>query len=105
VDRTVVRKDTCVSGTWGEVAQSVEERCFRSKAADVDDRLNEGLRSFLRQVVTNAAGDEAVLIFARELVAIGRTGCVDCTVGVAFHGDRGHGDSLLGVRQLELVRI
>ena len=92
VDRTVVRKDPCVSGTWGEVAQSLEERCFRSKAADVDHSLGESLRSFLRQIVADAAGDEAVLIFARELIAIRRAGRVDCTVGVAFHGDRGHGD-------------
>ena len=64
----------------------------RSITVYVDDSLGKGLRSLLRQVVADAAGDEAVLILARELIAIRRAGRVDCTVGVAFHGDRGHGD-------------
>src|SRR5580693_9367500 len=63
-----------------------------SQAFNIDDGLREGLRSFLRQVVADAAGDKAVLILARELSAIRRAGRVDCTVGVAFHGDRGHSD-------------
>ena len=61
-------------------------------SVDVNDRLGEGLRSFLRQIVPYAAGDEAVLVFAREPVPIRSAGRVDCTVGVALHGDRGHGD-------------
>src|SRR5579859_3862123 len=63
-----------------------------SGTVDVDDRLGERLRGFLRQVVPDAAGDEPVRIFARELAAIGGRVRVRRAVGVAFEGDRGHGD-------------
>jgi len=59
---------------------------------DVDDGSGTGLRSILRQVVAATAGDEAVLILARELIAICCAGRVDCPVGIAFHGGGRHGD-------------
>jgi hypothetical protein len=31
---------------------------------DVGDRLGEGLRRFLRQIVSDASGDKAMLVFA-----------------------------------------
>ena len=42
--------------------------------------------------MADTACNEPVIIFAREPFAIRRAGRVDCTVGVTFHGDRGHGD-------------
>ena len=50
------------------------------EAVYVDDSLGEGLRGFLREVVSDAAGDEPVVILAGELVAIGCAGRVDCPV-------------------------
>src|SRR3984893_9741048 len=63
-----------------------------SCVADVDDGLSEGPRGFLRQIVTNAAFDQPVLVLAGEFVAIRRRHRMRRTVGVAFKGDRGHGD-------------
>jgi hypothetical protein len=59
---------------------------------DVDDGLSEGLRGFLGQIVTNAAFDQPVLVLAEEFVAIRRRHRMRRTVGIAFKGDRGHGD-------------
>ena len=42
--------------------------------------------------MSDAAGDEPVVILAGELVAIGCAGRVDCPVGVTFHGDGWHRD-------------
>src|SRR5580698_1590283 len=57
-----------------------------------DDRFGEGLRSLLRQIVADAALDEAVLISPGEFAAIGCGVGMGRAVGVAFHGDRGHCD-------------
>ena len=63
------------------------------KAVDVDHGLREGLRGFLWQIVADAAGDDAAVIFAGEFLAIGRwVRRVRRTIGVAFEGDGGHGD-------------
>ena len=64
----------------------------QSKTVNVDDRLGKSLRSFLWQIVTDASGNEPVVILGGELAAIGCAGRVDCPVGVAFHGDGRHGD-------------
>ena len=46
------------------------------KPGHVDHRLGEGLRRFLRQIVPDAAGDQAVGVFAGELVGVGLgSGC------------------------------
>src|ERR1700679_658471 len=58
-----------------------------SKAVDVNHGLREGLRSFLWQIVTDAACEEAVIVFAGEPFSIRRRGRMRGTVGVAFHGD------------------
>jgi hypothetical protein len=42
---------------------------FRSKTVDVDNRLCEGLRRFLRQIVADAARDEPGIILAGKLIA------------------------------------
>src|SRR6266536_626599 len=55
--------------------------------ADVDDGLGKGLRGLLRQVVSNPAGDDPVLVFAGEHLGVsgglrmGRTG------GITFKSD------------------
>jgi hypothetical protein len=63
-----------------------------SQTINVDDSFGEGLRSFLRQVVADAASDETLFMLARELIAICCAVEVNCTVGVAFHGDSRHAD-------------
>src|SRR2546421_10650218 len=59
---------------------------------DVDDGLGECLRSLLRQVVPDAAGDGPVRVRARELRRVGAGFRMGCAVGVTFEGDRRHGD-------------
>ena len=59
---------------------------------DVDDRLGEGLRRFLRQVVADAALDGPVRIPAGEFPGVGGGLRMRRAVGVAFHRDGGHGD-------------
>jgi hypothetical protein len=62
----------------------------RSDFGDVDDCFSEGLRSFLRQVVPDAALDRPVLVSARKFLGIGGGVRVRRTVGVTFEGDGGH---------------
>src|SRR5215467_11404489 len=64
----------------------------RSGFGDVDDGLSKGLRSFLRQVVPDAAIDGPVRVFARELLGVGARVRVGRTIGVAFEGDGRHRD-------------
>ena len=64
----------------------------RSETVDVDDRLGESLRGFLRQVVTDAAADDPVRILARKLLAVGVGVRVWRTIGITFKRDGGYGD-------------
>src|ERR1700722_8072671 len=64
----------------------------RSQAVGVEDGLGERLRSLLRQVVPDAAGDGPVLVPARELLPVGTGIRMGRTVRVAFQGDGGHRD-------------
>lgn len=52
----------------------------------------EGRRRFLRQVVTDAAADQAMLVGASEARAIRSWFGVRRPVGVTFHSDRRHRD-------------
>ena len=63
-----------------------------SESVDVDDGFGEGLRRFLRQIVSDAACDEPMLVFAGEFRAVGGHLRMRRAIGIAFHGDRGHGD-------------
>src|SRR5690348_7486629 len=54
----------------------------RSALGDVDDRLGEGPRCLLRQVVADAAGDDPMLVPARELPGVGARLRVGRAVGV-----------------------
>src|SRR5258705_11036311 len=65
---------------------------LRSSFGDVDDGFGKRLRSFLRQVVPNAAFDQPVRILAREFLGVGAGLRMRRAVGVAFHGDGRHGD-------------
>src|SRR5579863_5004643 len=67
-------------------------RSMPIECVDVDDRLGERLRSFLRQVVPNSTADKAVCISAREFPAICRVRWMRCTIGIAFKGNRWHSD-------------
>src|SRR5271169_911368 len=49
-------------------------RPCQSISIDVDHSLRRRLRSFLGQVVADAAGDDPACIFAGEFLAIGRRG-------------------------------
>src|SRR5580692_3896944 len=55
-----------------------------------DDRVGESMRSFLWQIVADAARDDAVLVFTGELRGIGTGMQVRRTIGIAFKGDRGN---------------
>src|ERR1700727_1432021 len=64
----------------------------RSVAVDVDDGLGKSLRSLLRQIVPDAAGDGPMRVLAGELRLVVLRLRMGSTVGVTFEGDRGHGD-------------
>ena len=63
-----------------------------SIAVDFDDCLGKGLGGFLRQIVSNAAFDGPVGIFAREFLGVGARLRMWCTIGVTFEGDGGDAD-------------
>src|ERR1700722_12296659 len=74
------------------------------KAVDVNDRLRKGLRSFLRKIVTDTAGERAMVILAREFVAVRRWREMRGAIRIAFHGDGREGDRRAGEKLvLELV--
>src|SRR2546425_5714423 len=64
----------------------------RSITINFDDSLGKGLRSFLRQIVPDAALDDPVHISAQEFLGIGTGVRVWCPIGIAFKRHRGHGD-------------
>src|SRR5215475_8510740 len=71
-------------------------QCLRrlraSITVDFDDSLGKGLRSFLRQIVPDAALDDAVRILAGEFLGI-RTGVgMRSTVGITLKGHRRYRD-------------
>src|SRR5262249_41064815 len=63
----------------------------RSKLVDVDDRLGECLRRFLRQVVADAAFQIPMRIPAGKFLRIGARIRVRGAIGVAFESDGRHG--------------
>src|ERR1700741_1047482 len=64
----------------------------RSAPRDIDDRLREGLRRFLRQVVADAARDGPVLVLAAESLGVGTRIRARCAIGIALQGNGRHGD-------------
>jgi hypothetical protein len=63
-----------------------------SRSGDVDNRLGESLRRFLRQVVPYAALDQPMRIPAGEFLRVGTGVRVRGTVGVALERYGGHCD-------------
>src|ERR1700686_2712017 len=59
---------------------------------DIDHRLRECLRCFLRQIVSDAALDQAVLILTREFFRVRRGLRMWRAVRVTFEGDRRDAD-------------
>src|SRR5436190_19270576 len=82
--RTTVRGASCV------VASGM--RAPPLLGVDLDDGVGKSFRGFLRKVVPDAALDCPVRIGAGELPGIGAWVRVRSAVGVAFEGDRRHGD-------------
>src|SRR5690349_8728824 len=75
-----------------------------SPAVDLDDGVRECLRCLLREVVPDAAGDGVVRVGAGESGGVGPGFGVGGAVGVAFEGDRGHGDGrAVGEASFEVV--
>src|SRR5688572_16109499 len=62
-------------------------------SGDVDDCFGKGLRSFLRQVVPDAACDVPVLILTGKFLRIGAGVRAWCAIGIALKSDGGHGDA------------
>ena len=74
------------------------------RPVDVDHGIGERPRRLLRQVVSDAAGDDPMLVGADELRAIRRGIRVWSAVGVALQRDGGNGDRRsLGQPSLEIV--
>lgn len=63
-----------------------------SQLIRIDHRLGERPRVFLRQVVADAAADQAELVFAGETLGVIRGVRVRRAVGIAFEGDGRHAD-------------
>src|SRR5438552_16758540 len=59
---------------------------------DIDHRLREGLRRFLRQIVSDASRDQAVFILSREFFRVRRGLRMWRAVRVTFEGDRRDAD-------------
>src|SRR6266498_4047542 len=74
-----------------------------SEAVDVNDRLRERLRRFLRQIVPDAARHGPMRILAREFLGISAAVDMWRAVGIAFQSnggdsdDRGFGQSLFQI--------
>src|SRR5215470_608484 len=86
------------------IAAGCRTRAARSESIDVDHCLRKSLRGFLRKVVPDAAADEPMLVFARELLGVGFGRWVGCAIRIALERDRGHGDDgRLGKPALEVV--
>lgn len=77
----------------------------RREGVGVDYGLGKGLRGFLGEIVADAAGDEAVIVFAGEPGAIGGAVGVDGAVGVAFESDGGDGDYGCGGEALFVIVV
>src|SRR6185295_3224680 len=63
-----------------------------SSASRFDDGVGKGLRRLLRQVMSDAPGDQAVGVFAGKLPGVDFGIRMRRAVGVAFQGDGGNGD-------------
>ena len=82
---------TVKTGGGGIVLRHATSPCLQG--VDVENCLGKSLRSFLREVVADATGDDAVLVFAHEFLR-GRPGVwMRHAIGVTFQCDRRHTDN------------
>ncbi len=92
--QTSRRQGTCSKQLWKERAAGLHGTLLaawvgRPGGAHVDDSLGEIVRRLLGLVVSHAALDQSVLVFARALPGIRRRRFqMRCAVRVALHGDR-----------------
>src|SRR5262245_2743765 len=63
-----------------------------SSPRGLDDGVGKGLRRLLRQVVSDATSDQAMDVFSGKLPRVSFGVRMRGAVGVAFQGDRRHGD-------------
>src|SRR5206468_5447227 len=66
--------------------------CRSALGGDLDDRLGESLRRFLRQIVPDAALDRPVRVPAGEFLRISTWVGMRCAVRVSLERDARHGD-------------
>lgn len=72
------------------VFRSIVDASWRSVAIDFDDRVGEGLRGLLKQVVPDPAGDQPVRVCAREHLGVRARIRMWSAVGIAFERNRRH---------------
>src|SRR5215472_5153331 len=80
---------------YGQISSaSSPSVCARSRSTcgDFDDGFRKGLRSFLRQIVSDAALDRPMRISAREFLRVGLRLRMRGSVGIPFKGDGRHRD-------------
>ena len=78
----------------------------RSTPISFDDSFGEGLRSFLRQIVSDAAVDRPVLVLAGEFPDVGARIRMWRAVGITLKRDGWHGDDgKLGKLLFEIVML
>src|SRR3954465_923823 len=87
---------TCLwNSEYSSERRAMADRHRKTSAAsslNVEDGLGEGLGSFLRQVVADAACDQPVLILAGEFLCIGAGIRVRSTIGGTLESDGRQGD-------------
>src|SRR6478672_9894768 len=64
----------------------------RLKLVDIHDSLSECLGSFLRQIMSDAAGNRPLRVFAGEFVRVSTWLGMRRPIGIPFKSNRGHGD-------------
>src|SRR5260221_13512181 len=76
-----------------------------SIATHFNDGIGKSLRRFLREVVADAATNEAMLVLAREFPGIETWVQMGRAIGIAFKCDGGHGDDRTCCKTLVQISI
>ena len=75
-----------------EITESALGSVLESITDYIDNGFGKGLRSFLWQIVSNAASNEPVFISAYKLTLVSAGLRVRCAIGITFESDRWRGD-------------